>query len=853
MKKSRFMKSLALILAAGLAVFGFASCKNSDDDDSSSSSGTSMKIALYGADSSKTWNVWAWKELGNNDTNYDSKAWPGGTYQLKDTDENGCVCLHMNIDTSVDLGILFVASSGSPQTDDIIVPKSVLQSTKELYFTYSNMNYYTNFSDMAGLQSAKITSADCNTVTAKIVTDTEPQPGDITVKDKNGVALTVTSVSLSGLNATITLSDGEIAKIPYTVTYSGVSVTANIENDLIDEIFTVPDSTELGLSLSGTSAGFKMWAPLADKVQLALYADASKVSSDKNATLKDMTFDSASGIWEISDVDVSSFKYYKYAIKYGGSTQYVCDIWAKAASPDSVASQIADISSDSDSISSGTKDTSWGTQAGYYSPFTGTTYSEAVIYEMHIRDWSRAVDSSSTGKFTELASEAIINHLKDLGVTHVQILPMFDYAQLNSDSEYNWGYNPYHYNVPEGRYVSSGYTDGTQAVKEARQMIAALHDAGIAVIMDVVYNHTNGTGKDSLYDMTVPGYFYRLDSDGNYTNGSGCGNEIATNHAMVKRYVIESLKHWMLDYHVNGFRFDLMGCLEADTMKEIYDELYKIDPKVMVYGEPWTGGASAVQDGAVQAGKGTSGSGYGAFDDDFRDAVKGAEFGGFQKGQVQGTYKDSGIISGLLGKSGSNNRNATGNPALSLHYVECHDNYTLFDKLAISALGKTSYSGDLFSAASAKLDSIKAQDMLAASYVLLSQGTPFINGGQEFLRTKQGDENSYKSSDKINQIDFSMKETYGDVYKTYKGLIALRKANPTAFGANTEAEAETVSTGVTKYTAGDFLVYFNATDAAVSITTSGYTKHVDVSGGTATEDTTLPATVAAKSFVILKK
>ena len=320
----------------------------------------------------------------------------------------------------------------------------------------------------------------------------------------------------------------------------------------------------------------------------------------------------------------------------------------------------------------------------------------------------------------------------------------------------------------------------------------------------------------------------------------------------MKKYVIESLKHWMQDYHINGFRFDLMGCLEADTMQEIYDELYKIDSKVMVYGEPWTGGTSAVVEGATAAGKGTDGLGYAAFDDAFRDAIKGAEFGGFKKGQVQGTFNDSSIIKGLTGAE--TRRNKTDIPALSLHYVECHDNYTLFDKLAISALGKTSYSGDLFTAAADYLSSIQAQDTLAAAYVFLSQGTPFINGGQEFLRTKKGNDNSYNASDSINQIDLGMKDTYSDVYNTYKGLIALRKANSDAFGGNTAATAETYNStsGLTRYVTGDFCVYFNATDSAVDIDTTGYTTLVDVTSGTPAESTELPTSVAAKSFVILK-
>ena len=224
------------------------------------------------------------------------------------------------------------------------------------------------------------------------------------------------------------------------------------------------------------------------------------------------------------------------------------------------------------------------------------------------------------------------------------------------------------------------------------------------------------------------------------------------------------------------------------------------------------------------------------------------------KVRFQGTYNDNGILTGLQGLSGSNKRNETGIPALALHYVECHDNYTLFDKLAMSYLKKTKYSGDLFAALGEDgLAAVKAQNKLAAAYVFLSQGTAFMNGGQEFLRTKKGNENSYQSDDTINAIDLTFKEKYSDVYNVYKGLIALRKANPSAFGSNTDATAETISKGVTKYTTGDFLVYFNATDAEVSVSSGGYTKVVDVSTGTPAESNAVPSKVPAKSFVILKK
>ena len=682
----------------------------------------------------------------------------------------------------------------------------------------------------------------------------------------------------------------------YYVSHESFSPAAGYEVGMVGAAKDLPvySDDDLGVTLSGTKATFKTWAPTASDVKLLVYATASDVGTfnAKSVAAKavgsttdtelygtpatdpiTMTKDAETGVWSCEIGDASAYKYYKYQIVNGGTTYYVSDIWGKSVSADAIASQITDINKDASAIPSGyTKDTAYGTKDAYYNPFgetgkTKKTYSDAIVYEMHITDWSYAEDATATanvGKYLTIANGTkVIEHVKAMGVTHVQILPVFEFAETNANDKYNWGYNPYHYNVPEGRYVTVDYEDGTQAVCELRALIAAFHEAGIAVNMDVVYNHTNGTQGGSLYDSTVPYYFYRFTDDGEYSNGSGCGNEVDSEAPMAKKYIIDSLKHWMLDYHFNGFRFDLMGCLSKETMADIYAALYEIDPNVMVYGEPWTGGTAAVTNGASQAVSSSVGYGAGAFDDDFRDAIKGAEFGGFKQGQVQGTFNDSAITTGLAGNSGNNKRNETGVLGLSLHYVECHDNYTLFDKLAISYWQRakdktTTTTGDLFSKiGEAGLTEVRAEDKLAGAFVLLSQGTAFLNGGQEFLRTKRGNENSYATSNtastSTNGIDLTFAETYSDVCNTYKGLIALRKANPAAFGGNASATATTEAKGVTKYTTGDFLVYFNATDAAVSITTSGYAKAVDVSSGTPSESTTLPATVAAKSFVILKK
>ena len=736
----------------------------------------------------------------------------------------------------------------------------------------------------SGLISASIDGD--NLISFTISGTAKPSKNSIKI-ESNGRTINPSAVGSDKAIVDESLKELGFVTVSYT-DENGTDIRTAIPKDSILDSWYA-DKISSDVSVLGYKDGvFKTWAPLSSKVQVLIFANAQDAKNGKTAVEPvDMTRNS-DGTWKTENVasKVGTNKYYKYRFVNNGTTNDVCDIWAKVASKDSVATQIVSIDDDS------AKPSNWETD--YTNPFRSAAYNDAIIYEMHITDWSQAfrgsMEKDKPGTFKEIAealgtdgSGKFSEHLKDLGITHVQILPMFEYdvvkkfisegkqEETATDTGYNWGYNPYNWNTPESRYASlTDSSDGTVAVKEMRNMIKAFHDAGIAVIMDVVYNHTAGTGKGSIYDMTIPQYFYRMNGS-SYSNGSGCGNETSTNRKMVKAYVIDSLKHWMNDYHINGFRFDLMGLHEEETMKEIYDELYKIDPNVLVYGEPWTGGTAAVQDGATRAGVGAKGIGYGAFDDDFRDAIKGGEYNGFKLGQIQSVNSDSGIIKGLLGESGENNRNTTGISGLALHYAECHDNYTLFDKLVYSTIAPLSGDfadkfADAYKAVIAdenKLNAIKAQDKLAAAYVLLSQGTPFINGGQEFMRTKQGDPDSYAADkkggvfweniDEVNAIDLSMKNKYSDVYNTYKGLIALRKANPNAFGANKYAAAETVSEGVTKYTTGDFCVYFNATNSAVNIDASSYSKVIDVASRTPTESSEMISSVPAKSFVILKK
>ena len=879
MKKliAKLLPFVATILAL------FISCSNDVADDSSSMPSAPATIndgyirVNYKGNADC---LWIWNDFDGSEL---SKlgSWPEG---VKFTHKNGdfvCVDLKLAANPKT-LGMIPLKDGESLTGGDVIFSfptrynEVFLQSGDTVAYIASDMKTLPN-----GISSAEFT----NGTTITIVGAVELSADTVSLTDKNG-AVEIASFGDNTIVLASNIKTTFAANQPYTLsikTTSGTdTVNVGLATNLVEDWFGTSavndiktNALKLGVTLSDGNASFKMWAPLASEVSLCLYSDSKSLETPVQTIPMNL---GQNGFWVLEDVNFGSNKYYKYAIKNGIYTKYVSDIWAYAASADSQASQIANIS---------TEGIPAGWNNAYYNPWTGSQYSESIIYEMHIRDWSRAVVTDSTGKFLDIAnSEEIINHLKDLGITHVQILPMFDYAQTNADKGYNWGYNPYHYNVPEGRYVTENYADGTQAVEEMRQMIKALHDNGIAVIMDVVYNHTSGTGDGSLYDITVPQYFYRMNGT-NYVNGSGCGNEVATNHAMVKYYVIESLKHWMNDYHINGFRFDLMGCLESSTMKEIYEELYEIDPKVLVYGEPWTGGTSAVVEGAIKSGESDVGEGFGAFDDNFRDAVKGAEFGGFKRGQLQGVNSDKNIIKGLEGKSAQ--RNGTDIPGLELHYIECHDNYTLFDKLVYSTITDASLlkedviannfakAYDAIMKSEAAVNDIKQQVKLGGAYILLAQGTPFFNGGQEFLRTKKGNPDSYSADkkggvqwtntpgayniDDVNTIDLSMKEKNKDVYNTYKALIKIRK-DIDAFtnGSYVEATNYKNTDGVIKYSTYDsskekYIVFFNGTSDDVSCNETGYMFNINEENGTYTiadAETTI-SVIPAKSFVILKK
>ena len=396
---------------------------------------------------------------------------------------------------------------------------------------------------------------------------------------------------------------------------------------------------------------------------------------------------------------------------------------------------------------------------------------DIVVYETHLRDFTMSPNSGieHKGKFLALTEEPALNYLRELGITHLQILPMFDYgsvdetktaehSRLNAEGSYNWGYDPVNYNVPDGGYSTDPY-DPACRIREAKQMILALHKAGIRVVMDVVYNHTYDVMGCAL-GRVVPKYFYRLNADGTYANGSGCGNETASDHEMYRRFMIESVCYWAREYHIDGFRFDLMGIHDQETMRQIRAALDEIDPTILTYGEGWAAMAPAYPYDSLAMKQWTyKMPRVGAFSDDIRNALIGSPFDherGFASGNSDGKYD---LMRGLVACP-----KWSGEPMQHVSYITCHDNYCLRDRIAVSAAEESE-------------ETQLRMNKLAQTAVLVSQGMAFLYGGEELYRTKKGIDNSYQSPDSINIIPWENRDKYADLHDYYQHMIAIRRAH----------------------------------------------------------------------------
>jgi pullulanase len=540
--------------------------------------------------------------------------------------------------------------------------------------------------------------------------------------------------------------------------FMGRSVTKRGVLDLPEFYYA---GNDLGNTWTPQATSFRVWAPTASQVILALYDQAL---TGKPAQEIPMDRD-INGTWLTKVEGNLKDKFYTYKVTVDGITREAVDPYARAVTTNGFRGQIIDLKE--------TNPAGWLT----HQVPAFTRREDAIIYEMHVRDFSIHPDSGMVNKgkylaFTETGTtgpggvKTGVDHLVELGITHIHLMPVYDFASINEQvGGYNWGYDPYHYNVPEGSY-STNPEDGKVRIYEFKQMVQSLHNNGIRVVMDVVYNHTYTTG-DSIFDKIVPQYFYRTDAMGRYTNGSGCGNEVASERPMVRKFIVDSVTYWAREYKIKGFRFDLMALHDIETMRAVEKALLEIDPTIIIYGEPWQAGGSPL-DPALQFVKGAQrGTSISVFNDHIRDSIKG-DTDGTVKGFVNGA---KGLVPNIKrGVVGSINYgdgivDFTFHPGESINYVSAHDNLTLWDKIT-----KTNPTDS-------KADQIKMHK-LANTIVFTSQGVAFMHGGVEMLRTKGGDHNSYISGDSVNQIDWERKHIYNHVFAYYQGLITLRRNHP---------------------------------------------------------------------------
>lgn len=595
---------------------------------------------------------------------------------------------------------------------------------------------------------------------------------------------------------------------------------------------------DLGASYSKKATTFKVWSPNAASVRVNIFEHGSDNEGDAGSIMsRAMSLDKTTGVWSVTINGDLLNKYYTYSVTHGKTTKETADVYAKACGVNGQRSMVVDLST--------TNPEGWKNDKHVLVQ----NQTDASVWEISVADFSSSessgVSEANRGKylaFTEEgttvngvqgASSTCVDYLKKLGVKYVQIMPFYDFGSVDESKnimdQYNWGYDPVNYNCPEGSY-STNPKKGEVRIKECKQMIQALHNAGIGVIMDVVYNHTYTS--DSWFQRTVPNYYYRMNNDGTFSNGSGCSNDTASEHLMFRKYMIDSVTYWASEYHIDGFRFDLMGLHDVTTMKSIrtaLDNLYAdgSGSRILMYGEAWDM-ATNCDEGTVLASQKNLkqlSDRIGAFDDTIRDAIKGST-GGTDGAFVQEGSRRANLKTGIAGQSDTTTGWANV-PSQCVTYASCHDNLCLYDKLVGSVYGADGKYRKRY-------EDLVAMNKLSAAIVITSQGIPFSLGGEEFCRSKDGDENSYASSRKENMLDWENVDLYSDVIEYYRGLYKIRDAfaafsDSTAATANSLTYLSDVPKGVTGYTINNtesgkwsqMCVIFNGSDSAQNVTAKG--------------------------------
>lgn len=570
------------------------------------------------------------------------------------------------------------------------------------------------------------------------------------------------------------------------------------------------DGNDLGATYKDGNAIFKVWAPIADKISVNIYEKGTpKEEGDKLLATKPMTKGDKS-VYQcvVDNLGDLHGKFYTYVIETDGESVETADPYCVACGANSMRSMVVDLSK--------TNPEGWENDKKPSIPLE-----EAVIYETHVKDFSfdenSGVSEEKRGKYIAFTEDdtyytaengdkypTCVNYLKQLGVTYVHLLPIADSgsvdeaeAYYNPGDQFNWGYDPMLYNVPEGYYSTNPF-DGTVRINEMKQLVMALHKAGIGVVMDVVYNHTYHT--DNPLHHTAPYYYHRIDENGNFSNASGCGNETASEHEMYRNFMVNSILYWAKEYHIDGFRFDLMGIHDTETMNAIRTALNKLPngEKILLYGEPWTAGPTAMAEGfisSVTANAEHLMDGIFIFSDAIRDAVKGSVFEADEPAYINSTVEGAkAFVEDLKNAITLPNR---------ITYVSAHDNFTLYDKLLMSVESEKEetveavkkYGKGTPNEAFARKENVAKINKMAAGIYMTAAGIPFFQAGEEFLRTKYGEDDSYKSSAKINMLDWKRAYENKDIVEYYANLIKIRKEHKELFhmsdnnGASVEFKA----------------------------------------------------------------
>ena len=728
------------------------------------------------------WDVWFWPKGGD-----------GNGYPFAE-EEGDMVATYTAQAGVAEVGFIVRTASWDKDinADQFIDIADVVSGTVHVYVE-SGVEGYTRELGENAVTGLKILGVrydmDKNVITVTTTGEVPDSEDSFTVSEKDGGGVAIFSVEQSGeWKYNLTPESPLDMSGAYQLEYDGAKYDVVLPNIYSTDSFEAEytyTGDDLGATWTAEKTTFRVWAPTASAVAVNLYKSGTAGTNDLIEQLT-MTAD-VNGTWIAEKSGDLNGTYYTYSVTVKGQVNEACDPYARTTGVNGARAMVIDLAS--------TDPEGWEKDSN---PNADLTYNDAIIYELHVRDLSSDSSSGITnaGKFLGLTETGTttpggiptgIDHIKDLGITHLHLLPIYDFGSVDETKldqpQYNWGYDPVNYNVPEGSYSTDPY-NGEVRVSELKQTVQSLHKNGISVVMDVVYNHVYNAGE-FCFNKIVPGYFSRIDDYGIYSNGSGCGNDTASERSMVRKYIVDSVKYWADEYHIDGFRFDLVGLLDIETVNQIVNEVHKDHPDVIFYGEGWTMTTNTTKPGLTMATQPNSPQtpGFAYFSDTMRDALKGSVFDK-GTGYVSGSYGQASIIQMVF--KGTSSWCTT--PAQTINYASCHDNNTLIDRITLSVPTVT------------RTDIVRMNNLAAAIY-LTAQGIPFMQAGEEMLRSKINEdgtfnENSYNASDDVNSLkwDTLEEEEYRNVYQYYKGLIEFRKAHPALRLTNAEDVKANVTT-----------------------------------------------------------